>query len=47
MLNNNEIRELSGLAQTLTVVLPHGDPTKLLWINLSYNYLTKIDNELL
>ena len=47
MLNNNELRDLAGLNSTLPYVLPHGDPTKLLWINLSYNYLTKIDAELL
>ena len=47
MLNNNEIREISGLASTLTFVLPHSEPTRLLWLNLSYNYLTKIDSEIL
>jgi hypothetical protein len=47
LLNNNEVRDLSGLFNTLTFVLPHSQPSKLLWINLSYNFLTKIDNEIL
>jgi len=47
LLNNNEIRDITGLAVTLTYVLPHSTPSKLLWLNLSYNYLVKIDNEIL
>lgn len=39
LLNTNQIREINGLAEVLKYVLPHGDPTKLLWLNLSYNYL--------
>ena len=47
LLNNNMIRELAGFSETLTYVLPHGDPTKLRWLNLSYNYLVKIDIDIL
>jgi len=39
LLNTNQIRDIKGLASVLTFVLPHGDPSKLLWLNLSYNYL--------
>lgn len=46
LLNNNEIREISGLYDTLTYVLPHSDPSKLQWLNLSYNFLIKIENEI-
>lgn len=28
-------------------VLIHGQPEKLMWINLSFNFLTKIDAEIL
>jgi Leucine-rich repeat (LRR) protein len=47
LLNSNQIRDIKGLASVLTFVLPHGDPTKLLWLNLSQNYLDKIDDEIL
>jgi hypothetical protein len=47
LLNNNEIRELTGLAPTLNFVLPQSDPHNLLWLNLSYNFLVKIDPEIL
>tara|TARA_B110000914_G_C15229560_1_gene338978 strand:+ start:248 stop:493 length:246 start_codon:yes stop_codon:yes gene_type:complete len=47
LLNTNFIRDIKGLANVLTVVLPHGDPSKLLWLNLSSNYLQKIDDEIL
>lgn len=47
LLNNNELREITGLYEILTGVLLHGDPSKLIWINLSFNYLTKIDDEIL
>lgn len=47
MLNNNELRDLNKLHSTLTFVLPHSDPSRLQWLNLSYNYLTKIDHEIL
>ena len=46
LLNNNEVREISGLYDTLTFVLPHSDPSRLCWLNLSYNYLTKIEPEI-
>jgi len=35
------------MAEVLKFVLPHGDPTQLLWLNLSFNYLVKIDEEIL
>ena len=47
LLNTNQIRDINGLAEVLRFVLPHGDPTKLLWLNLSFNYLVKIDEEIL
>lgn len=46
LLNNNEIREIIGLYDTLTFVLPHSEPSKLLWLNLSYNFLVKIEPEI-
>lgn len=46
LLNNNEVRELSGLFDTLSNWVLY-EPLKLQWLNLSYNYLTKIDAELL
>ena len=47
LLNNNELRKINGLFDVLQFVLPHGNPTKLLWLNLSFNYLVKIDDEIL
>ena len=47
LLNNNEIRDIHGLYDTLTFVLPHSDPSQLQWLNLSYNFLIKIENEIL
>lgn len=46
-LDNNEIREIKGLYETLTFVLPRSNPNNLMWLNLSYNHLTKIDEEIL
>lgn len=46
-LNNNEIRDIRGLYETLTYVLPQSNPASLQWLNLSYNYLQKIDIEIL
>ena len=45
LLNNNEIRDLRGIYDTLKdyVLL---DVSKLQWLNLSYNYLVKIDEDL-
>ena len=47
LLNNNELRDLRGFTETLVFVMPKSDPHNLQWLNLSYNYLTKIDIELL
>ena len=47
LLNNNKIRDVTGLFDTMKVVLTHGMPLKLQWINLSFNYITKIEGELL
>ena len=44
-LNNNEIRSLTPLYPTLDAVMWNVD--RLEWIDLSYNYLTKIDADLL
>jgi Leucine-rich repeat (LRR) protein len=46
MLNNNEIREISGLYDVLKDFVLY-DITKLEWLNLSYNYLVNIDKEIL
>ena len=49
LLNNNELRTLNGdrgLYSTLELYVMK-QPSQLLWLNLSYNYLTKIDDELL
>jgi Leucine-rich repeat (LRR) protein len=46
LLNNNEIRELGGLYDTLSTYVLY-EPHKLQWLNLSFNYLTKIDAEIL
>jgi len=47
LLNNNEIRDVRGLSETLYYVLPKSNPVNLIWLNLSYNFLQKIDPELL
>ena len=44
-LNNNEIRSLAGLRSTLDFVMWH--PDRLEWLDLSYNYLEKIEPEIL
>lgn len=46
LLNNNEIRELTGFKETLSLYVLH-EPDRLQWLNLSYNYLVKIDPEIL
>ncbi len=46
LLNNNELRTLSGMFHTLDTYVMRA-PRNLLWLNLSYNYLTKIDVEIL
>ena len=46
-INNNQIREIKGLYETLKFVLPQENPHNIIWLNLSYNYLTKIEDELL
>lgn len=45
LLNNNEIRTISGLLPTLEVVM--NMPSKLKWLDLSFNYLTKIEPDIL
>jgi len=45
LLNNNEIRELKGLYETLKDFVLF-DIGKLQWLNLSYNYLIKIDDDI-
>ena len=45
LLNNNEIRELKGLYDTLKDYVLY-DIDKLQWLNLSYNYLIKIDEDI-
>lgn len=44
LLNNNEIRDLRGIYDTLKDWVLH-DVSKLQWLNLSYNYLVKIDED--
>ena len=44
-LQNNELRTLIGMAEVLEAVM--WDSKQLLWLDLSYNYLTEIDEELL
>jgi Leucine-rich repeat (LRR) protein len=46
-LNNNEIRDIRGLSETLVFVMPKSNPQNLMWLNLSYNFLQKIDAEIL
>lgn len=43
-LNNNELRELAGLSTVLSKVM--WGHNNLLWLDLSSNYLTKIDLEI-
>lgn len=45
LLNNNEIRTISSLLPTLEVVMNF--PAKLKWLDLSFNYLTKIEVDIL
>jgi len=45
-LNNNYLRDLKDFHVTLTRDVLE-EPDRLQWINLSYNYLEKIDKELL
>lgn len=44
-LNNNEIRTVLGLRGILESVM--WEPSRLEWLDLSYNYLEKIEPELL
>jgi hypothetical protein len=45
LLNNNEIRDLRGIYDTLKDWVLF-DIEKLQWLNLSYNYLVKIDEDI-
>lgn len=45
LLNNNEIRTINKLLPTLEVVMNF--PAKLKWLDLSFNYLTKIEADIL
>ena len=44
-LQNNELRSLVGMAEVLDAVMYHSK--NLLWLDLSYNYLTTIDEDIL
>ncbi len=44
-LNNNEIRSIVGLRSVLDYVM--WEPSRLEWLDLSYNYLEKIEPEIL
>jgi len=46
LLNNNQIRELSSMYSVLSDYVLY-EPDRLEWLNLSYNYLVKIDPEIL
>ena len=46
LLNNNKIRDLKDLHSTLCDYVLY-EPDRLQWINLSYNFLVKIDEEIL
>ena len=46
-MNNNEIRDFRGLGDTLYYVLPSSNASSLIRLNLSYNYLQRIDAEIL
>ena len=45
LLNNNEIRDLKGIYDTLKDYVLYAID-KLQWLNLSYNYLIKIDEDI-
>ena len=45
LLNNNEIRTINSLLPTLELVM--NCPNKLKWLDLSFNYLTKIEPDIL
>jgi len=44
-LQNNEFRELTGLKSMLTDIMY--DVSNILWLDLSYNYLVTIEDELM
>jgi len=44
-LQNNELRTLKGMAEVLDAVMWNSQ--RLLWLDLSYNYLTAIEDDLL
>ena len=46
LLNNNEIRDIKGLYPVLREYVLF-EPDRLQWLNLSYNYLVKIDADIL
>ena len=46
LLNNNCLRDLNGFYSTLCDYVLY-EPDRLQWLNLSYNYLVKIDKEIL
>lgn len=46
LLNNNCLRDLKDMHSTLCDYVLY-EPDRLQWINLSYNYLVKIDEEIL
>ena len=45
LLNNNQLRDLNNLYSTLNDYVLY-DMDRLQWLNLSYNYLVKIDKEI-
>jgi Leucine-rich repeat (LRR) protein len=45
LLNNNEIRTVASLLPTLEIVMKV--PSKLKWLDLSFNYLTKVEPDIL
>ena len=46
LLNNNEVRDIKGLYSVLREYVLF-EPDRLQWLNLSYNYLVKIDVDIL
>lgn len=46
LLNNNALRDLKDMYSTLCNYVLY-EPDRLQWLNLSYNYLVKIDDEIL
>ena len=46
LLNNNEIRDLNKFYETLSTYVLY-EPDRLQWLNLSYNFLVKIDDDIL